>query len=133
MRKSKFNLGGEQSGHIIMTDYMTTGDGLAAALQFLLVLVDSGKTASEISKNFDPYPQLIGNVQAHNNINILEKDSVKRAILFTENMLGKEGRVVVRKSGTEAVIRVMVEHPDATLVKEAVKQITDEINIHATP
>ena len=72
-------------------------------------------------------------MQAHNNINILEKDSVRRAILFTENMLGKEGRVVVRKSGTEAVIRVMAEHPDATLVKKAVKQITDEINIHAIP
>ena len=123
MRRSNYNLGGEQSGHIIMTDYMTTGDGLVAALQFLFALVDSGHSASEIANTFVPYPQVIRNVELKGKGNVLEQEKVKKTVSAVQNMLGKKGRLIVRKSGTEPVIRVMVEHPDCSLVEEVLDQI----------
>ena len=127
MRKSGYNLGGEQSGHIIMTDYMTTGDGLAAALQFLAVLVDSKKPASKILNNFEPYPQTIRNIEITEDVNLLEKERVKKLIIESEIMLGSEGRLLIRKSGTENVVRVMVEHPNDDLVLKIIDQISYEM------
>ena len=128
MRKSNYNLGGEQSGHIIMTDYMTTGDGLAAALQFLAALVQSGRPASELLNKFEPYPQIIKNIEYYGEIDILEKQSLRRIISGSEKKLGSDGRLLIRKSGTEPLIRIMVEHLDPNLIDEIVEEISNEIN-----
>ena len=126
MRASDYNLGGEQSGHIILSDYATTGDGLVAALQVLAVLVDSGKRASELCRVFEPLPQLLKNVRFKGGAP-LEVDSVKKAILDAEKVLGKTGRVLIRKSGTEPLIRVMAEGEDMVLIERLVSQICGEI------
>ena len=127
MRRSNYNLGGEQSGHIIMTDYMTTGDGLAAALQFLTALVDCGRPASELLNKFEPYPQVIKNIKCSNEIDLLEKKSVKKIISDSEKKLGSDGRLLIRKSGTEPLIRIMVEHFDAKLIEEIVQEISSKM------
>jgi phosphoglucosamine mutase len=126
MRASDYNLGGEQSGHIILSDYATTGDGLVAALQVLAVLVESGQRASELCRVFDPLPQLLKNVRFKGGAP-LEVDSVKKAIRDAEKTLGKTGRVLIRKSGTEPVIRVMAEGEDKALIDRLVSQICGEI------
>ena len=128
MRKSNYNLGGEQSGHIIMTDYMTTGDGLVAALQFLAALVERGKPASELLKNFEPFPQITRNVACSFEMDLLSKESVKKIITESEKKLGRDGRLLIRKSGTDPLIRVMAEHPDARLIEEVTQLICNEIN-----
>ena len=127
MRRSNYNLGGEQSGHIIMTDHMTTGDGLAAALQFLTALVESGRPASDLLNKFEPYPQLIRNIEYSGQIDFLEKDSVKRIIVKAEKKLGSDGRLLIRKSGTEPLIRIMVEHFDKNLIEEIAQEISTEM------
>ncbi len=126
MRASDYNLGGEQSGHIILSDYATTGDGLVAALQVLAVLVESGKRASELCRVFSPLPQLLKNVRFNGGAP-LEVASVKKAILDAETTLGKTGRVLIRKSGTEPLIRVMAEGEDQALIERLVTQICGEI------
>jgi phosphoglucosamine mutase len=126
MRASDYNLGGEQSGHIILSDYATTGDGLVAALQVLAVLVESGQRASELCRVFEPLPQLLKNVRFKGGAP-LEVDSVKKAIRDAEQTLGKTGRVLIRKSGTEPVIRVMAEGEDKALIDRVVSQIVGEI------
>ena len=128
MRKSNYNLGGEQSGHIIMTDYMTTGDGLAAALQFLAALVESERPASELLRKFEPYPQIIKNIEYSGETDLLTQDSVKRIITASEKKLGSDGRLLIRKSGTEPLIRIMAEHLDANLIEEIVQEISSEMN-----
>ena len=128
MRRSNYNLGGEQSGHIIMTDYMTTGDGLAAALQCLTALVDYGRPASELLNKFEPYPQVIESIRYAGATDLLEKDSVKRIISNCKKRLGGDGRLLIRKSGTEPLIRIMVEHCDSNLIKEIVQEIKGEMN-----
>ena len=127
MRKGGFNLGGEQSGHIVMTDYVTTGDGLIAALQFLRTLVDSGKPASELLRVFDPMPQLLQNVRFTAGTTPLDTDSVKAAIKDGEAQFGARGRLVIRKSGTEPLVRVMGECEDEGLLKTVVSAISDEV------
>ena len=122
MRKYGFNVGGEQSGHMILTDYATTGDGLVAALQVLACLVDSGKPASEVLSLFEPLPQLLRNVRFEGGAP-LRSDTVKAAIAEGEARLGGNGRLVIRKSGTEPVIRVMAEGEDEGLVAEVVDTI----------
>jgi phosphoglucosamine mutase len=122
MREGGFNLGGEQSGHIIMSDYATTGDGLMAALQVLAVLVESDKPMSELGKQFDTVPQLLKNVRFSGE-NPMEKDVVKKAIAAGEAALKGSGRVLVRPSGTEPLIRVMAEGDDEKLVKSVVEDI----------
>ncbi len=125
MRAGGFNVGGEQSGHIILSDYMTTGDGLIAALQVLAVLVASGEPASTVTRRFEPVPQLLKSVRYDkaNGKQPLEHDAVKRAVAAAEQKLGSEGRLLIRKSGTEPLIRVMAEADDAALVKTIVEDL----------
>lgn len=126
MRAASYNLGGEQSGHLIFDDYATTGDGLIAALQVLVVLVTSGKPASEICDMFEPLPQLLKNVR-FNGGSPLENSDVKAAIADAESKLGKSGRVLIRKSGTEPLIRVMAEGEDLAVVEALVDGICETI------
>jgi phosphoglucosamine mutase len=127
MRADGFNLGGEQSGHIIMTDHATTGDGLMAALQALSVLIKSRKPASATFRCFEPVPQLLKNVRVRDAAAALEAKTVVAAIAAGEKKLGKKGRLLVRKSGTEPLIRVMAEGDDSDLVKSVVDQIIEAI------
>jgi phosphoglucosamine mutase len=126
MRSLGCNLGGEQSGHIILSDYATTGDGLIAALQVLAAIVQTGKHASEVCRIFDPVPQLLRNVRFGNG-KPLETARVKRAIAAAEGRLGKEGRLVIRNSGTEPVIRVMAQGEDERLLTSVVDDICGAI------
>jgi phosphoglucosamine mutase len=126
MRKHGYNVGGEQSGHIILTDYATTGDGLVAALQVLACLVESGRRASEVLNLFEPLPQLLRNIRFEGGTP-LRQDSVKAAIAEAEARLAGRGRVVIRKSGTEPLIRVMAEGEDEGLVAEVVDSICEAV------
>jgi phosphoglucosamine mutase len=127
MRADGFNLGGEQSGHIIMSDHATTGDGLMAALQALSAMIKSGRKASEAFRAFEPVPQLLKNVRVGDATAALAADAVTRAIADAEVRLGKAGRILVRKSGTEPLIRVMAEGDDSDLVRTVVDQIIEAI------
>jgi phosphoglucosamine mutase len=127
MRSGGFNLGGEQSGHIIMTDHATTGDGLMAALQALAALIRSGKSASETFRAFQPVPQLLRNVRVSDANAALNAASVVAAIAAAEKDLGQGGRILVRKSGTEPLIRVMAEGDDSELVRLVVERIIEAI------
>ena len=126
MRQDGYNLGGEQSGHIIISDYSTTGDGLIAALQVLAVVVAAGKPASEVCRVFEPFPQVLRNVP-FNGGKSLEEKAVKKAIKDGEGRLGPGGRLLIRPSGTEPVIRVMAEGEDEALVAAVVSDIADVI------
>ena len=123
MREGGFNLGGEQSGHIVMTDYATTGDGLMAGLQFLAEMVRSGKPASTLLRNFDPVPQLLKNVRFAAGQTPLDTAGVKAAIAQAEADLAGQGRLLIRKSGTEPLVRVMAEHEDAALMERSVDSV----------
>lgn len=109
MRSSGANLGGEQSGHVVLSDFVTTGDGLIAALQVLSLLIESGKPASELLKVFSPAPQILKNVRFPAGVVPLDDARVKDAIAEGETRLNGKGRLLVRKSGTEPLIRVMAE------------------------
>ncbi|MCW0232946.1 MAG: phosphoglucosamine mutase [Ferrovibrio sp.] len=122
MRGQGYNLGGEQSGHIILSDFATTGDGLVAALQVLAALCESGEKASAFCRRFSPYPQLLRNVR-HAGGRPLETPKVQQAIDAAEKTLGKGGRIVIRPSGTEPLIRVMAEGEDELLVQRVVDDI----------
>ena len=112
MLDGPYNLGGEQSGHIIMSDYTTTGDGLISALQFLAVLVETGKKASEIANQFKPVPQVLRNVPSRVGYDPTNDQKVLECIREHKNCLNDSGRVLVRKSGTEPLVRIMVEGVD---------------------
>lgn len=127
MRAQAYNLGGEQSGHLIFDDYATTGDGLIAALQVLAVLVSSGKPASDICNMFQPLPQLLKNVR-FKGASPLDAASVRQAIADAESSLNGKGRVLIRKSGTEPLIRVMAEGEDQILVESIVDDICAAIS-----
>ncbi|HCH93726.1 MAG TPA: phosphoglucosamine mutase, partial [Erythrobacter sp.] len=126
MRSGGFNVGGEQSGHMILFDHATTGDGTVAALSVLSGLVRSGKRASELLRLFEPVPQLLKNVRYDDGAP-LEQDSVQQAIAEAERELGGNGRLVIRPSGTEPVIRVMAEGDDAAQVELLVDRICDAV------
>ena len=123
MRQGGFNLGGEQSGHIVMTDHATTGDGLMAGLQFLAEMCRSEKRASELLHQFDPVPQLLQNVRYASGQTPLDAAEVKAAIAQAEADLAGAGRLLIRKSGTEPLVRVMAEHEDAELMARAVQSV----------
>lgn len=126
MRAEGFNIGGEQSGHIVMSDHATTGDGMVAALQVLAQLVESGRPASELLHQFDPLPQLLKNVRFAGG-EPLKDEKVIAAIADAETKLNGTGRLVIRKSGTEPLIRVMAEGEDKKLVEAMVDQICDAV------
>ncbi len=126
MRRDGYNVGGEQSGHIILNDYNTTGDGLIAALEVLSVLVQTGQPASAVGRMFTPLPQLLKNVRFTGNPP-LEEISVKSAVRDAEEKLGGTGRLLIRKSGTEPLIRVMAEGRDEALIEDVVNNIVDAI------
>jgi phosphoglucosamine mutase len=132
MRKGGYNLGGEQSGHIILSDFVTTGDALIAALQVLAAVVEGGRPVSEVCRVFDPVPQLLRNVRVNSGAP-LEAPAVQDAITAGEAKLGESGRILIRPSGTEPVIRVMAEGDDADLVDAVVGDIAGAIARVAGP
>ena len=132
MREKGFTLGGEQSGHIVMTDYATTGDGLLAGIQFLAAMIDSGKKASELTETFETVPQLLKNVRYAAGQNPLEAANVTGAIADAETRLVGKGRLLIRKSGTEPLVRVMAECEDPDLLTEVVDGIVAEVEAAAS-
>jgi phosphoglucosamine mutase len=126
MRKHGFNVGGEQSGHIILSDYTTTGDGFVAALQLLAVIKRSDRRVSELCHRFEPLPQVMKNVRYQKG-KPLENAGVRSAIASAEKKLGRGGRLIVRPSGTEPVIRVMGEGDDKVLVEQAVDDVVEAL------
>lgn len=122
MRANGFNVGGEQSGHIVLSDFATTGDGLIAALQVLACVKDQDKPVSQVCRRFEPVPQILKNVR-YSSGKPLEQERVRTAIEDGEARLGTSGRLVIRASGTEPLIRVMAEGDDADLVKQVVNDI----------
>lgn len=131
MAQGEWNLGGEPSGHIIMNDYSTTGDALIAALQVLALRCEEGKPLSELSQMYRPVPQLLKNVR-YGATNPLDDASVKAAIAQAEAELGASGRILIRKSGTEPVIRVMVEGEDAAQISTLCERICEAIKATMT-
>lgn len=132
MVEKGLNLGGEQSGHVVMSDYATTGDGLVAALQFLAMLKESGKKASELAKVFDPVPQLQENVPVSSlNSPVLSDERVEGAISDAQAKFDGIGRLVVRKSGTEPIVRIMAECEDVELMREIVDTVGTAIRLSA--
>lgn len=127
MREGGFNLGGEQSGHIVMSDYATTGDGLMAGLHFLAEMVHTGQKASELAVQFETVPQMLKNVRYGEGQAPLEAASVQAAISDAEARLNGQGRLLIRKSGTEPLIRVMAECEDDALLTQVVDGIVAEV------
>ena len=125
MKKLNFNLGGEQSGHIILGNFATTGDGLLVALEVLFSL-RKHKRASELLNVFKPLPQILHNFRVKNK-EIVNKPKCKMAIKKAHEIMGNKGRVLVRKSGTEPIIRIMAESHDKTLISKCVKLIVKSI------
>lgn len=128
MRAGGFNLGGEQSGHIVMTDFATTGDGLMAGLHFLAEMMRSGQTASTLTRQFEPVPQLLRNVRYTVGQLPLDASAVRTAIADAEAALQGKGRLLIRKSGTEPLIRVMAECEDEALLVRSVDGIVDAVS-----
>ncbi|WP_128254462.1 phosphoglucosamine mutase [Falsirhodobacter deserti] len=127
MREGGFNLGGEQSGHIVMTDHTTTGDGLVAGLQFLAEMARSGRQASELTQSFETVPQMLKNVRYAAGQEPLAAAPVKAAITEAEARLHGKGRLLIRKSGTEPLIRVMAEAEDPVLLSEVVESVVTAV------
>jgi len=125
MKKLNFNLGGEQSGHIILGKFATTGDGLLVALEVLFSL-RKGKKASNLLNVFKPLPQILENVVVKDK-SVINKDKCKRAIKKANKLMGQKGRILVRKSGTEPKIRVMAESYDKSLILKCIKIIKNSI------
>ena len=130
MREHGYNVGGEPSGHIILSDYTTTGDGFVAALQVLAVVKKQNKPVSQVCHRFTPLPQVLKNVRYRSG-KPLENSEVRSAIEDAEQRLNGHGRLVIRPSGTEPVIRVMGEGDDKALVEEIVDHIVDALTDHA--
>lgn len=127
MRRGGFNLGGEQSGHVIFLDYNTTGDGILTAMQLVSTLVESGKPLSELKGLMRKYPQVLVNVRVADKTQYKDNAAIAAAVSEVEAELGDNGRVLVRPSGTESLIRVMAEGPDKEQVEEYVNRIVDVV------
>ena len=123
MREGGFNLGGEQSGHIVLADYGRTGDGLLAALQILTILKQKGGKASDTLHLFDPLPQILKNVRVSGDVKPLDKAEVQEALVRANETLSNDGRLLVRASGTEPLIRVMAEGDDLQLIERVVDDL----------
>jgi phosphoglucosamine mutase len=130
MRKHGFNVGGEQSGHIVLSDFTTTGDGLVSALQILACVVATGKPVSEVCSRFHPVPQILRNVR-YGSGKPLDDKRVVKAIEGAKAKLGENGRLVIRPSGTEPVIRIMAEGDDEQIVSNIVGDIVDAVKTAA--
>jgi phosphoglucosamine mutase len=122
-----WKIGAENSGHVILLDKVTTGDAIVAALQVLASVVGSSMTLHDLSQGMTLYPQVLENVRFSGDSNPLEADAVKQAVTEVENALGSKGRVLLRKSGTEPLLRVMVEGEDAELVTQSALKIADAV------
>jgi phosphoglucosamine mutase len=122
MREQQMNLGGEQSGHVILSDFATTGDGLLAALQVLAVIVEQGRSAREVCRVFTPLPQLLKNVR-FTGTSPLSSKRIQQAIAAAEAALSGSGRLLIRESGTEPLIRVMAEAEDEALIERVVDEL----------
>ncbi|WP_232287450.1 phosphoglucosamine mutase [Anaeromyxobacter dehalogenans] len=127
MRRSGYSFGGEQSGHLVFLDHVTTGDGVAAGLNVLAVMVREGKPLSELARCFEPFPQALVNVEVREKRPVAELPGVAKAIAAAEKALGAEGRVLVRPSGTENKVRVLVEGPDAKRARALADGIAAEL------
>lgn len=127
MIQGNYNLGGEQSGHIIFLDYNTTGDGPITALQVLYLMKKKQKTLSELTEKIVLYPQILVNIPVREDLIIEDIPAVKKEIRFCEERLGRRGRILVRKSGTESKIRIMVEGEDEQLIKEISSSLAETI------
>lgn len=132
MRRGGWNLGGEQSGHIVMTDYATTGDGLLAGLQILRAMVETGQPASALVHQFETVPQLLRNVRYAAGLDPLSTLQVQKAVRDAEGMLSGRGRLLIRKSGTEPLVRVMAECEDEGLLAQVVDGIVAEVEAAAS-
>jgi phosphoglucosamine mutase len=126
MRAHGYNVGGEQSGHVVLSDFSTTGDGLVAALQIFAVVRASGKPVSEVCRRFEPVPQILRNVR-YSEGRPLDDAKVKQAIADATAMLGNSGRLVIRPSGTEPLIRIMAEGDDEPLIERIVSDIAGAV------
>lgn len=129
MRQKGYNVGGEASGHIVLSDFGTTGDGLVAALQILACMLESQSPMSQLCKRFEPVPQILKNITIKNK-NVLKKNPVKTAIDQAIRRLGKEARLVIRASGTEPVIRIMAEGDQQEVIDAVVTEMIDVISHH---
>ena len=127
MRLNGFNLGGEKSGHVVMMDYATTGDGLMAGLQFLAEMVRTGEVASVVGRPFDLAPQKTENITYAGDKNPLDHPSIKKIISEAEKKISGFGRLLVRKSGTEKLIRIMVEAEDASVIDATMSPVVEAI------
>jgi phosphoglucosamine mutase len=127
MRQGGFNLGGEQSGHIVMSDYATTGDGLLAGLQFLAAMVETNKTASDLAKVFTPCPQVLKNIRFASGNSPLEQAKVQAVVKNAEASLIGKGRLLIRESGTEPLIRIMVETQDEVLLMQVAEDVSQAV------
>lgn len=127
MRRGGYNLGGEQSGHVIFLDYNTTGDGILTALQLVSTVVASGQPLSELKAKMEKFPQVLVNVRVADKSGLKGNAAIQAAIDEVTAALGEDGRVLVRPSGTEALVRVMAEGPDASIIEEYVGRIADVV------
>ncbi len=127
MRKHGYNFGGEQSGHLVFLDHMTTGDGILAALQVLAVMLESGRPLTELRRVMTRYPQVLVNLAVKQRRPISELPEVGALIKKVEDALGKEGRVLVRYSGTETKVRVMIEGPDEVVIRAYAEEIGEAL------
>lgn len=127
MRKNGYNFGGEQSGHMIFLDYNTTGDGILSGLQLLHILKESGKTLSELASEVTIYPQKLVNIRVSDKNHVMAHPVIRATIDKSESELGASGRVLVRPSGTEPLLRIMVEAPTEELVNQHVEAIADVV------
>ena len=128
LREEDYNLGGEQSGHVIFLNNSTSGDGLLTAIQLVDIMKETGKKLSELAEGMSIYPQVLKNVPVENKETILENDQVNQAVAKVEEALGEQGRVLVRPSGTESLIRVMVEAETTELCNQYIEEIIAVIN-----
>ena len=131
LKENGWSIGGESSGHVINLAHMPTGDGVVSAIQVLAAMIETGMSLSELKSGMEKYPQKLINVRVSPHKYPLEVDDVKIAIAEAESMLGHEGRILIRKSGTEPLIRVMTEGKDAELIERVAQQVAEKVTAFA--